>query len=246
MRNVAVGVCVSVVGVAALTGCSLEASVNDRPTIPADALQKDLADSLTEAGETPQSVDCKDDLVGEVNSTARCEVAISDTNQFEVIVTTTGVEGSTVNYETAPALTTEQVESFLTNQIETNMGLAVSSVSCESGLEGDVGAVAFCDVVTPEAQPRFAAELTDVQGLLMTIDAVPVLTKSEVEASLAGELERQVGTRPESTTCTDDLIGKPGTTVDCTVTGGTDVAYFTLTVTGTDGLTVNYNFEPTS
>lgn len=244
MRGLSAWVCASTFGVTALTGCSVQAGVDDKPTIPSTVLQEDLTTRLTDAGETPQSVTCKDDLVGEVDSIARCDVVLSETNTFEVIVTTTGVEGTTVNYDTEPALTTEQVEAFLTNQIETNMGLSVSSVSCDSGLEGGVGATASCDVVTADAQPRFQAELTDVEGLLMSVEAVPVLTQSEVESSLAEELGRQVGMRPESTTCTGDLVGTPGTTVECTVTGGSQPAYFTLTVTGVDGLRVNYKFEP--
>ena len=46
------------------------------PVVAKADLEKDIADRLTEAGETPQSVTCEEDLVGEVGKTARCEVVL--------------------------------------------------------------------------------------------------------------------------------------------------------------------------
>ena len=40
-------------------------------------------------GEAAKSVTCKQDLIGEVGTTAHCEVVVSATNSFEPIVTVT-------------------------------------------------------------------------------------------------------------------------------------------------------------
>ena len=84
--------------------------IGGKPAVGKDALQTDIADRLAKAGEQPQSVTCKDDLVGEVGKTARCEVVISPTNSFEPVITVTGVDGSTINYEMSPPLSKEQLE----------------------------------------------------------------------------------------------------------------------------------------
>ena len=79
---------------------------------------------------------------------------------------------------------------------------------------------------------------------MMNFDVVPVLTKAEVEASLLNVLGAQVGERPDSATCSDDLEGKPGNTVDCTIIAGPVTQAFTLTVTTVNGSKINYSYEP--
>ena len=93
----------------------------------------------------------------------------------------------------------------------------VDSVSCESGLEGKVGAVAYCDLDAGGVQLRRMVEVTNVEELMMNFDVLPVLTQAQVESSLLDELESQVGQRPDSADCSGDLVGKPSNTVDFTI-----------------------------
>jgi hypothetical protein len=94
---------------AGLTGCSAsvktETSVTTTKSVNADDLQKDLTDRLTKAGMTAKSVTCKDDLIGEVGRTARCDVSFSDTNNVEAVFTATKVDGTTVDFDISPAMT---------------------------------------------------------------------------------------------------------------------------------------------
>ena len=122
----------------------------------------------------------------------------------------------------------------------------MKSVSCESGLEGKVGTVAHCDVDAGGVRLRRTVKVSDVDGLMMNFDVVPVLTKAEVESSLLDELEAQVGQRPDSATCSGDLEGKPGNTVECTIVAGPDIQTFTLTVSTVNGSKINYSYEPKS
>lgn len=78
----------------------------------------------------------------------------------------------------------------------------------------------------------------------MNFDVIPVLAKAEIESSLLDELARQVGQRPDSADCTDNLEGKPGDTVDCTIVAGPETASFIVTVTTVEGDKINYSYEP--
>ena len=93
---------------ALVAGCGFAGGLNTAPTVCKDALQTEIAARLTNAGEHPQSVTCKEDLVGEVGRTAHCDVVLSPTNSFEPDVTVTGVDGATIDYEMTPAVSKEQ------------------------------------------------------------------------------------------------------------------------------------------
>jgi Domain of unknown function (DUF4333) len=127
---------------ALVSGCSVNLGADGKPTVSKGSLQTDIADRLTAAGEQPESVTCKEDLVGEVGKTARCEVVMSPTNSFEPVVTVTRVDGTTVDYEMTPAVSKEQLEQAMSRLVTAAAGVQVDSVSCESGLQGNVGAVA--------------------------------------------------------------------------------------------------------
>ena len=95
---------------ALVSGCDASVGIGGKAAVGKDALQTDIANRLAKAGEQPQSVTCKEDLIGEVGKTARCEVVMSPTNSFEPVITVTGVDGNTINYEMSPALSKEQLE----------------------------------------------------------------------------------------------------------------------------------------
>jgi hypothetical protein len=230
----------------ALSACSMSAGENTIPTVSKEALQEDISQRLAKAGEQPNSVACKENLVGEVGKTAHCEVVVTATNSFEPIVTVTGVDGAAIDYEMTPALSRQQLEKAVSRLVGDAGGADVKSVSCESGLEGKVGAAVHCDVDADGIRVPRTIEVSSVDGLMMNFDVVPLLTKAEVENSLLADLEFQVGEHPDSATCSDNLEGKPGNTVDCTVVAGSGVQAFTLTVSTVDGSKINYNYEPKS
>jgi Domain of unknown function (DUF4333) len=171
-------------------------------------------------------------------------VVISSTNSFEPIVTVTRVDGDTIDYEMTPALSKEQLEKAVSRHVTSAVGVRVDSVSCESGLQGNVGAVAYCDVDAGGVKLRRTVEVSNVEGLMMNFDVVPVLTREEVAASLLDEFERQSGRRPDSAQCAGNLEGKAGNSVDCTLVTGQDTASYTLTVTTVTGGSINYSYAP--
>jgi hypothetical protein len=229
---------------ALVSGCDVTVGVGSKAAVSKDALQTDIADRLAKAGEQPQAVTCKEDLVGQVGKTARCDVVMSPTNSFEPVITVTGVDGSTINYEMTPALSKEQLERAVSRLVTNAGGLPVESVSCESGLGGEVGKVAYCVIDAGGVKLRRTVEVNTIEGLMMKFDVVPVLTKAEVESSLLNELENETRRRPDSARCSDNLEGRPGNTVECTVVTGVETASFILMVTTIEGDKINYSYTP--
>ena len=144
------------------------------PRSPRKALQEDISQRLADAGEKPQAVTCNQDLIGEVGSTVRCEVVISATNRFEPIVTVTGVDGAAIDYDMTPAVSRPQLEEVVLRLVADAGTVDVTSVSCETGIEGKVGAVAHCDVDAGSARSRRTVEVSGVNGLMMHLDVVPL------------------------------------------------------------------------
>jgi hypothetical protein len=231
------------IGALAVVG-TLLAGCGSGPTVSRDALQKDIADRLTAAGQSPQSVRCKDDLVGESGRSARCDVVLSPRNAFEAVVTVTGVQSGTVNYDMKPALSKEQLQASVATLVETAGGEPVTSVDCESGLDGDAGAEAFCWVHAAGATVRRTVEVKNVRGLVLSYDLVPLLTKPQLEAAVLDRLEQESGKRPESAACTDNLEGRQSTFVDCLVVAGGEGKTYVVTVTTVDRNRINFSVAP--
>ena len=241
MRRIVVALGAVVVGCATVSGCSFQIG-GGAPTVSQDDLQKDISERLSEAGEEPQSVTCNGPLAGEVGKTTRCDVVLSRTNKFQPIVTVTKVDGDIVSYEVTPAMSKEQLEEYISAR-DSDDGKQVESVSCDSGLDGEKGAVTYCDTEAPKGTFRRQVEIVDVDGLLMKFNFVPVYTKKDIAKGLMDILEERLGERPDSATCDDDMVGEEGTSIDCTVTTGTDEQVYALTVTGVDGDSIDFNYE---
>jgi hypothetical protein len=243
LRTVSSAVGALVTAWALVSGCDGNVRIGGAPAVGRDALQTDIAARLAKTGERPQSVTCRENLVGEVGRTTRCEVLMSPTNSFEPVITVTGVDGSAINYKMRPAESKEQLEKAVSRLVADAAHAQVASVSCESGLEGEVGATAHCEVDSGGVKLRRTVEVNTIEGLMMNFDVVPVLTKAEVESSLLNELEIQ-RQRPDSARCSGNLEGRPGNTVECTVVTGPDTTSFILMVTTVEGDKINYSYTP--
>jgi hypothetical protein len=234
------------VACAAVSGCTINIGSNAPPAtakVSKSDLQKDISARVAKAGRVPESVSCPDDLVGEVGKTMRCAVTMSPNSSFETLVTATSVEGTKVNYDVVPAVSKTQLEASVSQQVARSSQAPVDSVACESGLDGKVGAVAHCAVTAGGATLRRAVVVTGVAGFAVNYTVVPILTKEIAADSLQAQLG-QIGPRPDSASCADNLDGITGTTVECTtVTGGRPQTYI-LTVTTVTGTNITYSYIP--
>jgi len=221
-----------------LTGCSgsINVETNSKTSVSGANLQKELTDKLTAAGNTPRSVTCAEDLVGEVGKTAKCEVVFSDTNSVDAILTATSVEGSTVNFDIAPALNKEQLQKAVA-------GLAsASSASCDGGLAGTIGASAICEVDVNGAPFKRIVTVSGLNGLSMDLDLTAVATKQQVGDMLMQRLAAEPAGPPQSVACVDDVIAKAGNTVECVVTTAEGDQTVLVTVTTVEGDTINFDY----
>jgi hypothetical protein len=229
---------------AAISGCTVNIGGHAPPnaaSVSKEDLQKDISQRLTDAGQTPQSVTCPEDLPGQLGQSVRCEVTMSATGGFEPVITVTSLEGSKVNYDITPAVSKTQLEVSVSRLAAATANGAAVTVSCQSGLEGKLGAEAYCDVTAAGATTRRTVDVTNVSGLQMNYGLVPVLPKAVVEGSLVFQLH-QVGQHPDSATCAGDLEGKVGTTLECTTLSAGQTETYVLTVTAVPGANVTYKY----
>ena len=121
----------------------------------------------------------------------------------------------------------------------------VASVSCESGLEGKVGATAHCEVDPGGVKLRRTVKVNSVEGLMMKFDVVPVLTKAEVDSSLLNELAsgRRGGgpTRRDARATSRAGQATPSSAPSSPVP---DTASFTLDGHHRRGRQINYSYAP--
>jgi hypothetical protein len=107
VRTAMTAVAAGAVACAAVSGCTINIGNRIPPstaTVSKEDLQKDISQRLADAVQTPQSVSCPADLLGQPGQSTRCEVTMSATSSFEPIVTVTSVEGTKVNYDITPAV----------------------------------------------------------------------------------------------------------------------------------------------
>jgi hypothetical protein len=70
--------------------------------------------------------------------------------------------------------------------------------------------------------------------------ATPVVDKAQIESSLLDQLAAQ-GPRPAWVQCSDDLVGRVDSSVDCKALVEQQTQVYTLTVTGNDDGQISYN-----
>ncbi len=94
-RTVAAGLLAAV----ALAGCSGEVSIGGPGSVSTEDLEEQVSTQLTETvGQAPDDVTCPDELPAEEGEEVRCELT-ADGTTYGVTVTTTSVEGETVNFD---------------------------------------------------------------------------------------------------------------------------------------------------
>lgn len=201
-------------------------------------LQRDLSEKLAAEGTPAKSVACAKDLPAAVGRTTRCVVEFSPSDSIDAILTTTGVDGGKVSYEiTRPELTREQLAKRVA-------AMAVAqSATCESGLDGQVGDWALCEVTKSGATVRQAVEVRRVKGLTLDLAVTQVLPKQQLEDELMTRLTTVLGRRPDKAECAGDLSGVIGTSMDCVVTLNDKPQPYVVTVTGLSGGVINFAYQ---
>ncbi|MGI9125120.1 MAG: DUF4333 domain-containing protein [Mycobacterium sp.] len=235
----ACGAALAVVGLlgSGLTGCSAKVETKVTKSVSGADLQQKLTDQLTQNGNTPKSVTCKDDLVAEVGKSTMCEVVFSDTNSVEAKVTTTNIGDGDVSYDLTPSLTKDQLAKAVS-------GLASTpDVKCDAGLDGVVGATAKCDVTVDGVASRQVITVDGVSGLQMDLSAVQLLPKQKIEEVLMQKLNAD-GTPAETVDCVDDVAAKAGSVIECAAVTGTEKTGYDVTLTTIEDGNYGIDYKP--
>lgn len=242
-RIVAVTAAAATVGLlgTALAGCSASVKVGSSgpPTISAADLQKKLTDQFTANKAVPQSVSCSDDLIGTVGKKATCEVVFSDTNAVQAVVSVTSVDGTTVNYDIAPALSREQLQKAVAGMA------SASTATCDSGVAGAVGETATCEVTVNGVASKRRVSVDGVSGLKLDLTVTVIASKQQVQDLLMRKLAAE-GQQAEAVECVADVVAKIGMAVECTVLNGGQSRPVVVTVASVDGdaLELDYSAKP--
>ena len=85
--------------------------------------------------------------------------------------------------------------------------------------------------------------VTSVIGSDVLFDMVETVDKNQVANTISDKLTEQAGRKPDSVTCPDNLKGTEGATLRCQLTDGNQKFGVTVTVTGVDAGTVNFNIQ---
>ncbi|KZS66966.1 hypothetical protein A4G27_21770 [Mycobacterium kansasii] len=138
-------------------------------------------------------------------------------------------------------------KSDVADQIKAKMtdaaGNKPESVTCPADLPAKVGAQLNCEMKVKDSPYNVNVTVTSVEGKDVKFDMVETVDKDQVAKIISNKLTQQVGRRPDSVTCPDNLKGVEGATLRCQLTDGSDKYGVNVTVTGVDAGEVNFDFK---
>lgn len=150
---------------------------------------------------------------------------------------------STAGVPTAGAevvLEQERLEDQVTGALPVQGPLGDYDVSCDGDLAGIVGARQVCVVRSPSGQTGMLVEAIEIVGDRVNWKHEVFLLESDLEGSLPERITQE-GRAVDTVDCPAGLPGEVDAAMTCTTTGG--AGEVTLTVTGVDGLQVDFDFE---
>ena len=142
-----------------------------------------------------------------------------------------------------PAVDRAGLEKSIASQLAKKPGSEPLDVSCPGDLAGTVGTTMRCSVSSDGRDVPIEVQVTSVDGSDVNFRIAPTLLRSSVEEQVSSSLARQVGQTPDDISCPDDLVGRVGVKMRCTLTAGSDQLGVTVTVTSVEGKTVNFDIE---
>lgn len=85
--------------------------------------------------------------------------------------------------------------------------------------------------------------VTSIEGSNVKFDMVETVDKNQVASIISDKLTQQVGSKPDSVTCPDNLKGVEGATLRCQLKDGDKTYGISVTVTNVDAGDVNFDFK---
>jgi predicted thioesterase len=135
------------------------------------------------------------------------------------------------------------VASQITTKMTDAAGNKPDSVTCPGDLPAKVGAQLNCEMKVKGQTYNVNVTVTSVNGSDVKFDMVQTVDKKQVASVISDQLTQQLGSRPDSVTCPDNLKGTVGATLRCQLTDGGQKYGVNVTVTSVDGNNVNFDIK---
>jgi Domain of unknown function (DUF4333) len=116
------------------------------------------------------------------------------------------------------AVSKDDVASQVSAKMTDGEGNKPDSVSCPGDLKATVGAQLDCGMKVKNQPFNVNVTVTSVDGDQVKFDMVETVDKDQVAEQISDQLGQQVGHKPESVTCPDNLKGTKGATLKCELT----------------------------
>ena len=131
----------------------------------------------------------------------------------------------------------------ITSKLTDAAGNKPDSVSCPNDLPAKVGAQVNCEMKVKNQTFNVNVTVTSVDGKDVKFDMVETVDKQQVASILSSKLAEQVGRKPDSVTCPDNLKGVVGSSLRCQLTDGNQTYGVMVNVTSVDGGDVNFDYK---
>ena len=118
------------------------------------------------------------------------------------------------------AVSKSDVASQITSKMTDAAGNKPDSVTCPDDLPAKVGAQLNCTMKVKNQTFNVNVTVTSVNGNNVKFDMVETVDKNQVASIISDKLTQQVGSKPDSVTCPDNLKGVEGATLRCQLTDG--------------------------
>lgn len=141
------------------------------------------------------------------------------------------------------AVNKSDVAGQITSKLTDAAGDKPDSVNCSNDLPAKVGAQLNCEMKVKNQTFNVNVTVTSVDGKDVKFDMVETVDKARVASEISNKLTEQVGRRPDSVTCPDNLKGVRGATLRCQLTDGNKKYAVLVTVSNTDAGDMNFDFK---
>jgi hypothetical protein len=141
------------------------------------------------------------------------------------------------------AVSKGDVANQITAKLTDAAGNKPESVDCPNDLPAAVGAQLNCTMKVKDQTFNVNVTVTSVNGNDVKFDMVETVDKNQVAKILSNKLAQQVGRKPDSVTCPDNLKGTEGATLRCELTDGGQKYGIAVTVTSVDAGDVSFDYK---
>lgn len=149
------------------------------------------------------------------------------------------IAGCTVTHSNS--VSQREVSDQIAAKMTDAQGNKPESVSCPGALQAKVGAQLDCKMKVKGIEYNVNVTVTSVDGSDVKFDMVKTRDKDEVARAISDQLLEQVGQRPDSVTCPENLKGFEGSTLRCQLVDGSK--RYGITVTVTDPQDISFRFK---